>query len=533
MEAALSSMAGEGGGHGVLRTLRAADESLTQRFDAAFAPASNPWRHLGSLAVFCLVVAIATGTVAYAIFDTSVIGAYDSGRSLDSDPFLPGRLLRGFHRYAADAFMLLTLLHVLREGMRGHFVGARWFSWLTGIPLVWLLWGAGLTGLWLAWDERALYSVTATAEWFQALPLTGELLARNFITSDAMNDRFFSLVMFIHIGVPLLLLACLWIHVQRLAHVRIWPPRALVLGSLAMLAALALCAPAQSLGRADIGHVPATLSLDWFYQFAHPLADALTAQGAWLLAAAVTLLAGLMPALPLRPRDKSGAAQVNLQNCNGCARCAADCPFGAVTMVPRSDGRPHARQASVTAELCVACGICVGACPSSTPFRSLRDLVSGIELPDRPMADLRDHLQATLGESTGQQKLVVFACRQARGFAGLADHSTAVVPIECAAMVPPSFLEYALRLGAHGVVIAGCLESDCEFRLGDRWVAGRMSGTREPRLRAAAPRERIVTAWAGNDPAKICRTLASLRASLRAQALLRATQPGTTQRGPS
>ena len=26
-----------------------------------------------------------------------------------------------------------------------------------------------LTGLWLLWDERALYSITATAEWLQAL----------------------------------------------------------------------------------------------------------------------------------------------------------------------------------------------------------------------------------------------------------------------------------------------------------------------------------------------------------------------------
>ena len=55
----------------------------------------------------------------------------------------------------------------------------------------------------------------------------------------------------------------------------------------------------------------------------------------------------------------------------------------------------------------------------------------------------------------------------------------------------PPFTEYAVRLGAEGVVITGCRESDCEFRLGDRWLQDRFAGTREPRLRAAAPRDRI------------------------------------------
>ena len=99
----------------LLRLLRGADDILTASFDRAFPAAANPWRYLGALAFLCLAIAIATGIIAYALYDTSVSGAYESGRRLQQDPLLLGRLLRGLHRYSADACLLLTALHLLRE----------------------------------------------------------------------------------------------------------------------------------------------------------------------------------------------------------------------------------------------------------------------------------------------------------------------------------------------------------------------------------------------------------------------------------
>jgi coenzyme F420-reducing hydrogenase delta subunit len=110
---------------------------------------------------------------------------------------------------------------------------------------------------------------------------------------------------------------------------------------------------------------------------------------------------------------------------------------------------------------------------------------------------------------------VLFSCQQAFDASAFADAATAVLPLECAAMLPPSFTEYAVRLGADGVVITGCREGDCEYRLGDRWLQQRFTGEREPRLRAAAPRERIAVVWAGSDREQIRRTISALRTRLK------------------
>ena len=62
----------------------------------------------------------------------------------------------------------------------------------------------------------------------------------------------------------------------------------------------------------------------------------------------------------------------------------------------------------------------------------------------------------------------------------IADARTATLSLACAAQLPPSFIDYALRAGADGVLITGCRDGDCTYRLGNRWAEARMAGTREP-----------------------------------------------------
>jgi len=150
-------------------------------------------------------------------------------------------------------------------------------------------------------------------------------------------------------------------------------------------------------------------------------------------------------------------------------------------------------------------------------------LVTGIDLPQAPIDDLRERLEAALGRfaahpSCGEPRIVAFACTPEPGGAdlhALDNASTATFSLLCAAQLPPSFVEYALRAGADGILVAGCRTGDCAFRLGDRWTEERLAATREPHLRASVPRDRIRITWCGVDDAHtLARALEALRGSL-------------------
>ena len=205
---------------------------------------------------------------------------------------------------------------------------------------------------------------------------------------------------------------------------------------------------------------------------------------------------------------------VDAANCNGCQRCFADCPYAAVTMAPHPNQRIGRTLAVVDADLCVGCGICAGACPSSTPFRSAPELVSGIDMPQLSVNHLRRRLAAALGAGKTPRPLVVFGCEHGAGVAPAASGHEDVVHLGllCAGQLPPSFIEYAQRDGAAGVLVAACREGGCEFRLGEQITAQRLLGQREPHLRAQVDHERVELAFVGRgDEAELTRALQRLR----------------------
>jgi quinol-cytochrome oxidoreductase complex cytochrome b subunit/coenzyme F420-reducing hydrogenase delta subunit len=481
---------------------------LEQGFDRAFGAALNPLRQLGALAFLAFWLLALSGVWLYAELDTSAGGAYASIQALSAAPWSPGGLMRSLHRYAADAFVVFTLLHLLREGLAGRWRHFRRFSWLTGCALLPLVAVSAVGGFWLNWDQLGQFSAIATAEWLDALPLLAQPLARNFLGNAAVSDRLFSLFVFVHLGVALLLVFALWFHIQRITRAAVFPPRSLALGTFATLLTLSLVMPVSGQGPADLAQVSATLSLDWIVLFVHPLMYATSAGFTWALAAGSFTALLVLPFLPAPVR--APVAVVDAANCNGCRRCFADCPYAAITMVPHPDGHPGRELARVDADLCAGCGICAGSCPSSTPFRSMTALATGIDMPQLPIDSLRAQLRAAVESAHTPRPLVAFGCARGADIDTITAPDVLAMPLICTGQLPPSFVEYALRAGAGGVLVASCRDGGCGFRLGARWTAERLSGAREPYLRPRVPRDRVlrVEADAGEE--------ASLRAGLAA-----------------
>jgi len=460
-------------------------------FNVSFGPGWNPLYHLGTLSFFFFWVVLVSGIYLFIFFNTSIVGAYASVEYLTHDQWYAGGIMRSLHRYASDAAVVTILLHMLREFGMGRYHGFRWWPWFTGVPTLWFVITLGITGYWLVWDELGLYIAVLSSQLMDALPVMSGSMARDFLAGQ-LTDRLFTLMGFLHLlGQPILLIFALWIHVKRLSHVDISAPRGLAVGSLLALLTLSLLAPATSHAPADLSRVPAVLNLDWFYLNVYPLLDKWSGGQVWMLTTSITLLLMLMPWLP--PKKTGPAAEVHLNQCNGCGQCAEDCPFDAITVQARSDGARWKTEVVVNPAQCGACGICVGSCHSSNPFRlAEKTLETGIDMPQFPIDDVRAQTRSALAELSGGPRIMVFGCNNAADIHALQGENVAVLSLFCTGMMPPTLVEYAQKHGADGVLISGCRTGDCYFRLGNVWLDQRFEGRRKPVLRRRAKRDRIV-----------------------------------------
>ena len=455
-----------------------------------FENAENPLNHLGALTIFFCWIVLVSGIWLLIFFRTSVSGAFESVEYLTREQWYLGGIMRSLHRYASDAAIVTILLHIIKEFVFNRYRRNRWFTWVTGMPLVWMMFPLGITGYWLVWDELAQYVAISSAELLDAIPIFTDSMAGNFLSDDLVSDRFFTLMAFLHlIGLPIFLVFGIWLHVFRLSGPRINPPRRLMAGAMLCMLVLSAVFPAVSHPKADLAATPQVLKLDWFYLHFYPLIQSWSPGLVWLLLVGISAVVVIAPWVP--PQKKEEPAKVALDNCNGCRRCADDCPFGAIDMVARTDGTNYEHQAAVDPDLCISCGICVGSCPTATPFRSKGELVPGIDLPDRTIADLRADIV-----SRTDVGVLVFGCRDDEQTGVVEAAGFEVVTVNCMGHLPPSFIDFVLSRGyAKGVFLLGCRDGNCSYRNGAEWTEQRIRRERDPMLRRRVDHSRLAVGW--------------------------------------
>lgn len=442
----------------------------------------HPFMQAGAIANFMFVVAVITGFALLMWYSPSVHVAYDSVASMAEKPYT-AELMRSLHRYSSDAFMLLVVFHAFKVFFGARFTGSRWLAWITGIVAVIIIWFDGWLGYWLVWDERAAMIATGTAKMIDVLPIFAEPLKASFLTDDSFNSLLFLIVFFLHMLIPISFGIAIWLHVSRLNKPAFITNRNFSILLLFSLVIVSLLFPADIEERADLLTAPESVTIDYFYLFPLILTERLQGGALWLIFLVGFIAASSVPWI-MKRRKEDIQPVIDEIKCNGCTQCFLDCPYNAITMVPREKGNPKKSEfvANIDPSICVSCGICVGSC----------DPVA-VEYPNLSPWEIRSKIDRWLDEDNRslEGQFIAFVCGNSAGSLLTIDSDTGecvempgylVTTLPCAGWVHPTLIERALKKGAEGVLVSGC-ESDPDFRLGADWLGDRMEGDRHPEFR--------------------------------------------------
>lgn len=472
----------------LFRPVRSALGRLDALFDRLYSSRYNPLYQSGPLAVACFLVLLATGL--YLLIFYRIGAPYASVARIDDQLWL-GRWIRSLHRFASDAMVVAVAVHALRMLVRGRSWGPRTLAWLSGLALTGLVFVLGWTGFVMVWDQPALVLAQEGARFLDVLPIFSEPVARTFLGERPMPGAFFFLNYFLHVALPLGIGLVLYIHVSRVARPTLLPPKRLTWTVVAVLVALAVAWPVPLAPPADPGTLPPSVPLDWFYGFWIPVTRSMPAGWVWVLGGVLGLVAATVP-LWTRParEERPPPSWADPAFCTGCEQCAQDCPYEAIAMVVRSEGdhRPGL-VALVDPSVCVSCGICAGSCAPMAVGPDGRD---GRDQLARVRAFLAD-------AQPGPTEVVLVACQYGAGdLGGLARFKHAVVyPVSCAGSLHTSVVEFMVRSGAGGVMVAACPGRDCWNREGPKWAAQRLFDGREAELKERVDRDRVRMVQAG------------------------------------
>lgn len=458
-------------------------ERLWRRIDAGLAwsdavigrwvPAdANLLAHAGAAANVALLIAVASGVAMFLWYSPSLQFAHSSLEAIQGRTL--GGWVRAVHRYSSDLTMLLLAWHAARTFFARKFSGARWLPWVSGVLMLALIWFIGWTGYWLVWDQPAQQVAVSSMRLLDALPVFGEPLGRLYVADRTVPSLLFFVIFFLHMLLPLAIAVGLAVHLARLSRARLLPQRGLAWALVVAVSLAAVLIPAPLDPRAAMSFKAPGFTVDAWYL--SPLALGLRFQSAGLWAAlfgGVAFGAAIPLLLGRRRTAAAYQAEVNPARCHACTQCVQDCPFDAIAMVARTDGKKFPTQAFVDPARCVGCGVCAGSCDSGGV---------GLLWFDTRVEEARIEKDVAEVVAAGRVQGVAFVASDIAGrVPTLPGYTEFRVPT--ASWVRPSLVERMAQLGARAVLVVRDASLEARARDGGRWVAERLAGQRGPKLR--------------------------------------------------
>lgn len=248
----------------------------------------NPLYLLGPMLYYFYMITVVSGIILMLWYEPTTTGAYDS--ILRIQHAIPlGWLVRGMHKYAADAVFVVFILRIYRMYFAGEYKRPGELSWMIFFLGMVLTMISGVTGYLLIWNQRAFWAaktiltVPVYLDQLTAfIPKVGEqlnfgsLIAYVFLGGPAIGQATITRFYAIHFAISIVLLILMEVHFYRKRHQDpgrgSGPRRARVAMSwfpmllfFLMLVYISWALPAELGRRADPNRTPLPILSDWYF----------------------------------------------------------------------------------------------------------------------------------------------------------------------------------------------------------------------------------------------------------------------------
>jgi ubiquinol-cytochrome c reductase cytochrome b subunit len=188
-------------------------------------PGGVRWRYVfGSALVVIFMVEVFTGLLLMTSFSPSSSAAWGSVFYISHEMW-GGWFIRGVHHFAAQAMVVLLVLHLLQVVVAGAYLQPRELNWWFGMALLFLTLGFSLTGYLLPWDQKGYWATKVATNIMGGAPGIGPYLQKIIVGGPDYGNQTVTRFYGLHVGfLPVLLVLCLVAHVALFRRHGITPP---------------------------------------------------------------------------------------------------------------------------------------------------------------------------------------------------------------------------------------------------------------------------------------------------------------------
>ncbi len=170
---------------------------------------------LGVASLTCLSVLLITGLTLFLYYVPDQQRAYERILHI-STTLRYGGLVRNLHYVAANALVIVAVLHLTRVFLTGSYKN-RFLNWTYGLVILVLILLANFTGYLLPWDQTSYWAAKVGSNLASYLPLIGPEIKLFLLGGQEIGPETLIRVFALHAGmVPPLIVALVFLHMWRI-----------------------------------------------------------------------------------------------------------------------------------------------------------------------------------------------------------------------------------------------------------------------------------------------------------------------------